>query len=170
MPCKDDAEYNLFDCVENYYAKKRGCKYPWSSMNGPNVSICDKYSDLSPGILRFPNQNIDTGAGREKFKLSEFLLKHRKHCPPPCYQKKYSVEFEKWALFSDATPVSLQIALDSFTIYHEEEYYRCDSTCLLGQLGGNMGIFLGGSILMALDIIFSCTTRFADKYFEKRKK
>ena len=49
--------------------------------------------------------------------------------------------------------VSLQIAFADFRITLKEEYLACDTTCILGQLGGNIGLFLGGSILLALDIL-----------------
>ena len=86
--------------------------------------------------------------------MNEILLKKRKQCPPPCFLKKYSLQFEKWARFSRADKVSLQISLDGFLIKHEEEYFTCDITCIIGELGGNLGFFLGGSILLGLDIIF----------------
>ena len=162
MPCIKNPDYNFFKCAENYYSVKRGCQYPWNYDKQSNVTICTKYSQLSP-LLWYWNQNVDTGAGRANFKLSEILLEKRKHCPPPCFLKKYSVGFEKWAWFSEAKPVSLQIALDGFTIYHEEEFYKCDSTCILGELGGNLGFFLGGSILLGLDIIFNGIRRISDK-------
>ena len=76
-------------------------------------------------------------------------------------------QFEKWAWFSEAKPVSLQVALDGFTIYHEEEFYKCDSTCILGELGGNLGFFLGGSILLGLDIIFNGIRRVSEKQMFK---
>ena len=167
MPCIDDPDYSFFKCTEDYYSKKRGCKYPWNSIEKSNATDCGKYSDLSPLIWHY-NQNIDSGAGRENFKLSEILLEMKSHCPAPCFQKKYSIEFEKWAWFSDATPVSLQLALDGFTIYHEEEFYKCDFTCIVGELGGNMGFYLGASILLSLDIFFNVIGRiFKNQIFEK---
>ena len=154
MPCNDDPEYNFFKCAENYYSKKRGCNYPWSSNKMSNTTECGKYTELSPLIWHY-NQNIDTGAGRENFKLSEIILQLKNDCPPPCFQTTYSIGFEKWAWFSDATPVSLQLALDGFTFYHEEEFYKCDTTCIIGELGGNMGFFLGASVLLSVDILIS---------------
>ena len=44
--------------------------------------------------------------------------------------------------------------LDGFTIEHQEEYLECDSTCVIGDIGGNIGFFLGASILFGLDVIF----------------
>ena len=134
--------------------------------NESNVGICSKYSELS-SLFWYFNQNIGNGAGRENFKLSEILLQYRKECPPPCNLKEYHIGFEKWAWFSEAKPVSLQVALDGFTIYHEEEFYKCDSTCILGELGGNLGFFLGGSILLGLDIIFNGIRRVSEKQMFK---
>ena len=166
MPCDNDPKYNFFKCAEDYYSRKRGCQYPWNYNKNSNITICKKYSDFSPLFWHF-NQNVDTGAGRENFKLSEILLEKGMHCPPPCFLKEYLIEFEKWAWFSEAKPVSLQVALDGFTIYHEEEFYKCDSTCILGELGGNLGFFLGGSILLGLDIIFNGIRRVSEKQMFK---
>ena len=169
MPCNSNPDYNFFNCTENYYSGKRGCKFAWNSGDPSNSTLCRKYSDLSP-LFHYYNQNIDTGAGRENFKLSEILLAKRGSCLQPCFTTKFSVEFEKWAWFNDVTPVSLQIALDGFTVYHEEEFYKCDTTCILGELGGNMGFFLGASILLGIDIIFSSLRKLSTSEFFKKKE
>ncbi len=43
----------------------------------------------------------------------------------------------------------------NFLITYETEYVVCDWTCLIGEVGGNMGFFLGGSILAFIDIVMS---------------
>ena len=154
MKCNEDPEYNFYKCTEDYYSKLRKCQYPWNVNYDSDVKICDNYSNLSSLHWRW-NQNVDTGAGREYFKMSEILLKNRNECPPPCFLKEYSVDFETWAWFSLGNSVSLQVALDGVTSYHTEEYFKCDSTCIIGELGGNLGFFLGGSILLGLDIIIT---------------
>ena len=40
-----------------------------------------------------------------------------------------------------------------FQFTHREEYPACDATCIFGELGGNLGLFLGGSILLGLDLL-----------------
>ena len=92
MPCDNDPKYNFFKCAEDYYSRKRGCQYPWNFNKNSNITICKKYSDFSPLFWHF-NQNVDTGAGRENFKLSEILLEKGMHCPPPCFLKEYLIEF-----------------------------------------------------------------------------
>ena len=98
--------------------------------------------------------DIDTGTRRDKFKMSNILLKIRKQCPPPCFSKKFELKFEDWAESSKADLPSLQVSIEDFFINHEEEFFICDVTCIIGELGGNLGFFLGGSILLGLDIIF----------------
>ena len=154
MKCEDDPEYNFYQCTEDHYSKLRGCQYPWNINAHSNVKVCSEFSDFSSLHWQW-NQNVETGAGREYFKMSEILLEKRKICPPPCFLKEYFVEFETWAWFSLGNSVSLQVALDGVTSYHEEEYFKCDSTCILGELGGNLGFFLGGSILLGLDIVIT---------------
>jgi hypothetical protein len=39
----------------------------------------------------------------------------------------------------------------SFQFTYSEEYFLCDWTCLIGEIGGNFGFFLGGSILALYD-------------------
>ena len=158
MKCNDDPEYNFYKCTEDYYSKVRGCQYPWNVNGDSNMKVCDKYFEFSSLLWKW-NQNVETGAGRENFKMTEILLEKRKQCPPPCFLKEYFVEFERWAWFNLGTSVSLQVAMDGVTSFHEEEYFKCDSTCILGEIGGNLGFFLGGSILLGLDIIITAFMR-----------
>ena len=43
----------------------------------------------------------------------------------------------------------------NFRVTNQEEYVVCNWTCLIGELGGNLGFFLGGSILMYYDLLTS---------------
>ncbi len=47
----------------------------------------------------------------------------------------------------------IHLAFDSFAFTYEREYLLCDWTCLLGEIGGNLGLFLGGSLLGFVDLI-----------------
>jgi hypothetical protein len=44
-------------------------------------------------------------------------------------------------------------------IVFSKEYYKCDFACIIGQLGGNLGFFLGGSILVAIDFVVECVSK-----------
>ena len=62
---------------------------------------------------------------------------------------------------------SIQIAFSNFMIVHKTEFLSCDSTCVIGELGGNMGFFLGGSILAIVDFIISCLSKVIEMIFRK---
>ena len=96
------------------------------------------------------------GFRRETFTNSERTSRTSKECLRPCQVTIYDLKLEKWEMESWTTGVtgkSLQIAFSDFTITFREEYLACDITCVIAELGGNLGFFLGGSILLALDII-----------------
>ena len=44
---------------------------------------------------------------------------------------------------------------ENFLFTYESEYIVRNWTCLLGEIGGNFGIFLGGSILGLVDIVLA---------------
>ena len=38
-------------------------------------------------------------------------------------------------------------------IITQTEYLVCDYSCLIGEIGGNLGFFLGGSVLTLIDLL-----------------
>ena len=152
-PCNDALDYNFFKCWENHYANKRGCQFPWNTYNDSLIKVCNKYSEMAPVLMNF--LNIKTGAGRETIRKSEEPIELGKACPLPCFRKKFEVKIASWNDFTNNPTRSLKVVLDGFTIKHREEYLECDSTCIIGNIGGNIGFFLGASILLGLDVIFA---------------
>ena len=57
---------------------------------------------------------------------------------------------------------SFQIAFADFAFRSESEYVACGWTCIVGELGGNLGFFLGGSIIFAIDLIIEYIGRLAN--------
>ena len=101
--------------------------------------------------------NLKTGAKRELIRESEVPIELRKTCPLSCLRKNFKVKITaaKSYISTIRYPTrSLKVELDGFTIEHQEEYLECDSTCIIGHLGGNIGFFLGFSILLGLDVVF----------------
>ena len=43
----------------------------------------------------------------------------------------------------------------NFQFQYDQEYTVCDYTCLIGEIGGNLGFFLGGSILFYVDFMLN---------------
>ena len=70
---------------------------------------------------------------------------------------------EKWEDWRSGR--SLQIALTDLSINTRKEYLSCDMTCIIGELGGNLGFFLGGSLLFAFNIIVENTVQALTKIY-----
>ena len=51
--------------------------------------------------------------------------------------------------------VQFEIAFKNFVFEHRNEFRSCDFSCFIGEIGGNLGFFLGGSILMLIEFTFS---------------
>ena len=59
---------------------------------------------------------------------------------------------------------SLKIVFDNFVVEQREEFLACDTTCVIGELGGNLGFFLGGSILALFDLFVQYCTKFLKNF------
>ena len=71
-------------------------------------------------------------------------------CLPSCFVTTYETKLKKWQDWRPGR--SLQIVLSDFAVAYKEEYLGCGSTCIIGEIGGNLGFFLGGSLLLAIKI------------------
>ena len=146
--CNDDPDYDYYQCVESYFYSKRGCQYPWNSYTNLNLPRCKSYTNIQRMIKTMdPND----GYNRHLFPPSERFIRTQEQCPPPCFATSYGAVFETWPMHG--SNVSLQIAFADFKITQREEYLACDDTCIIGQIGGNLGLFLGGSILLGIDML-----------------
>ena len=64
--------------------------------------------------------------------------------------------------------IDLNVVFDNFVVEQREEFLACDTTCVIGELGGNLGFFLGGSILALFDVIVNVSTKISKKlHFRK---
>ena len=57
------------------------------------------------------------------------------------------------AAIDNGSDLVVHLWFKNFQFTYEEEFIVCDWTCLLGEIGGNLGFFLGGSILAFFDLI-----------------
>ena len=165
QPCNEDPGYDYYQCVESYFYLKRGCQYPWNTYPHLDLPKCRNYIDVK-NMLNVMDPNL--GFQREMLLPSQRLRRTNAKCPPPCFSTHYDVNFEEWTMFG--SNVSLQIAFSDFIITHKEEYLACDSTCILGELGGNLGLFLGGSILLGLDMLIEYVARTSTFIYGKCRK
>ena len=152
-PCIDDLNYDYYRCYESYLYKKRGCQYPWNVYKDLEVPICSNFTQTEKMLF---NLDKDLGGHRFHFRHTERLTRTKMECPRPCQYTSYDLQFSKSGSFSGSKvdgvkENSLQIGYTDFRFVNYKEYPACDLTCIIGQLGGNLGFFLGGSILAVVD-------------------
>ena len=75
-------------------------------------------------------------------------------CPQPCTTTNYELYYSYLGEFDAAADIMAFVWYKNFKFQYNEEYIVCDWTCLLGEIGGNFGFFLGGSILALFDVLF----------------
>ena len=100
------------------------------------------------------------GKGREALNPSELMKRTNGTCLPPCETTIYDIELEKWDMIGDG--ISFQVAFADFSFKAASEYLACEWTCIVGELGGNLGFFLGGSLIFAIDLIIDYVGRLVD--------
>ena len=99
------------------------------------------------------------GKRREWFTPSEQIIRTNGECLPPCKNIIYDIKLEKWIMGGEGR--SFQIAFADFAFRSESEYVACGWACVIGELGGNLGFFLGGSIIFGIDLIIEYIGRLA---------
>ena len=102
------------------------------------------------------------GHGRELFRTSELVARTNGKCVPPCKNTKYNIKIEKSAIRTYGRNRNFLITFPDFAFMSYNEYLACGWTCIIGELGGNLGFFLGGSVMMAIDLILEYVRRIAN--------
>ena len=101
------------------------------------------------------SHNPNNGYIRNVLDHYERLEITERECPIPCLHTWYDLEYYEWELkdSSGSEQKSITIGFSNFMVVNRKEYLACDFTCIIGQLGGNLGFFLGGSVLAGVDFI-----------------
>ena len=164
-PCSDDKDYSFHRCFESFYYKRQGCQYPWNFYDDLNITVCNNLT-----VLKEMDNTLDP---RAKFSNLRRVSFTNGYCPMPCITNRYKLLLQK-----DEGPgledprmqntsiktYSLKIVFDNFVVEQREEFLACDTTCVIGELGGNLGFFLGGSILALFDLFVQCCTKFLKNF------
>ena len=105
------------------------------------------------------------GAEHDRFHMSPYkrLAATKGKCPFACNGTKYNVKIQRWEHWRSGR--SLQISLDDLAIRTEEQHLSCDTTCIIGEFGGNLGFFLGGSLLFGVNVIIECSFQSLEKLY-----
>ena len=155
--CNSDPNYNFHKCIDSYFYKLRGCQYPWNVYDDLNLPVC---ANLTARELMAETYDPSLGKGRESVAPSEQMKRTNGSCLTPCKNTLYNIKLEKLDIAGKGN--SFQIAFPDFSIKSSSEYFACEWTCIVGELGGNLGFFLGGSIIFAIDLLIEYVRRLID--------
>lgn len=143
-----------FECFANFIWEKCGCRIV-SSRGNTNDRVC--YS-------------IDDKCVLEAGEMTKVDGYRCEECPVPCEVVKYSAEVS-YADFPDPTNkmimnyfgysldyarnnlIYLQIGYKSLSYQKYKQQPDFDAGSLLGEIGGNMGLFLGCSLLTICELL-----------------
>ena len=168
-PCIIEEKFDLYKCAESYFYEQHGCQFPWNVYRDLNVPICTNLTYIKD-LINIVDR--DKGKGREGYSNLQRIDYTKGKCQIPCEVMRYSLQYEdnsEQMMNEAAGKFSLVIEFENFMIEKRTEFEACDKTCVIGELGGNLGFFLGGSILAFFDILI-CTFSMIVAMMQKRCK
>ena len=152
-PCNSDPSYNFHKCVESYLYRKRGCQFPWNAYEDlTKVPVCKEYSETMDALEK-AGQIKSLGADRDYWTNFERTMRTNGECSQPCNVTSYELKYEVNDVYG--TGDDIDITFKNFVFEHKDEFCSCDFTCVIGELGGNLGFFLGGSLLFIIEFILA---------------
>ena len=147
-PCVEDPSYSFTRCIKKYTRKKTNCKfYVHLSEDQTNVD-CDEgaFMEYMELLIRMKQSRISD-------------IQEETGCYPKCNVVQYSYELDKkdlnWAANWTA---EVFIQPKSSILEKTKEYYSFGINDLISNIGGNLGLFLGWSILTVVQTLslFAC--------------
>ena len=132
------------------------------------MPTCNNFSETEQMVL---SKDRNLGKNRVFFDHSERLTRTKMECPMPCKFTTYGLRYIEWDLWGNVTGIhenSIQIGFPNFRMVNKNEYPACDLTCVIGRLGGNLGFFLGGSILAGVDFVVNVLSTLISRMVEKQ--
>ncbi len=182
-PCTEDLSYDYETCIDLSFSKMRGCQAPWHYYNNSDISICQNASYVQQMFSGTSGIQVAKDYF-DRPHMSTLFLSQITGCPLPCTSKKYmwvSIFIDcflfvvvqiyflnrptysyniigKWHWLKpmeNGADWTVHLWFKNFLITYEKEYVVCDWSCLIGEIGGNLGFFLGGSILAFTDTLLS---------------
>ena len=152
-PCAEEAGYSFHDCVRQYIADKVGCNSLWGSFPGlPKCSSVEKvkeYERIYDEIGVMDRRNLTNLAG----------------CLLPCIFTVYSLAEEPFNSVGFEPKVGLDVMFGQRIITVDKEVFIYPFNSFIAEIGGSLGLFLGFSFLMGLDMIHEASIKI-QKYFK----
>lgn len=159
------AKIQMFPCVQSFIAAKMNCSTPWE-LNENATRPCESKEDLQGYI----DLRLSVHTGKLDHELKSCI---QKSCERHSWQAKKATGFSgetKDKMVNQLTNNSLtkeqtaNIAVVAFAIVSPnveviQQFYLYGLSNLIADIGGNMGLFLGASLLtfahFFIDFLFS---------------
>jgi hypothetical protein len=139
--CEASETYSFTACVKNSISRRIGCKLEWDVWSSPEIPLCTSVDQ----ILQFEEEYVKLHIMQRK------TLTNITGCIPPCSFTEYQLAREPLK-FEETTPrFLLMLSSSDVTKRTEEIIYPMES--FVSEFGGALGLFLGVSFLMILDIL-----------------
>ncbi|CAG0894958.1 unnamed protein product [Darwinula stevensoni] len=143
-PCEADPSYSRdrcrSDCAARALSTDATCRLNWMNLSLP---LCERMKDLRDLIVGYDEKTRRNGDSNCS-------------CPPPCRRVRYTVavapkEFRCESGPSLMTVLKIYFPRRQVEVLVEKEAY--DSTQMVGELGGCVGLFLGFSLVSVYEIV-----------------
>ena len=146
-PCVANNDYSFTQCLFDYASKKTNC-----TIDIKRKSNADVFSCLNDEFQRYSKLLVELKRG----KISK--VKRDSGCYPKCSYSKYSYELAEQTMDWNSNWTSeVYIQAKSSEVEYLIEYRNFDANDLISSIGGNLGLFLGWSLLSlveAMSILF----------------
>ena len=164
-PCSSQTDYSFRNCVNDLRMTTRDWQDPWNYNNGINKSM----STNKTQIMEFYDWDRHGDILKPMYDIIYQSKKdlQNKGCPLPCNRSEINLQYtyvprEKITGTSwnnEDFDWTISIWAKNFEINDNKEIKVCDDTCLLGEVGGSIGLYLGVSCISLMDLVVLCIRR-----------
>ena len=154
-PCIERDDYSFTKCVQKFAIDRTNCNIDYFAVGKDQKEMCKTENFF------------------EYFKLLIWIKQSRlsdvineSGCHPKCKMSHYSYEtIHKKSHWTQNWTAEIYIQPKSSIIEYSSEYYTFDSSDLVGTIGGNLGLFLGWSLLTFVEVLtfIVCMLRVKDR-------
>ncbi|XP_023331127.1 uncharacterized protein LOC111703419 [Eurytemora carolleeae] len=144
-PCSEDPEYSFRDCVMRWVSKNTGCHLDWFS-NLQGEKVCSKRADITKY-----SESLTMAQQARWLKLSNMT-----GCIPKCTVRSYTL-VEKSSTEADwgrNWSASFYLSVKTSSFISQNEFFAFDIWDLTSGIGGLMGLFVGGSFLSLIFLLY----------------
>ena len=151
-PCIVKRDYSLTECLQDYVTKNSNCKIDFFIRQKDQTLFCTErnyelYKEMLVELKQYPMSEVQKRTG----------------CYPKCKRIHYFYDVEQSKMTWNSNYTSeVFIEPKSSVIEYSNEYYEFDLNDLISSVGGNLGLFLGWSLLSISEALGGLFNKFVN--------